>query len=156
VGDRRVRLIEVGPAHTTGDVIVHVPDAGVVFAGDILFHGGHPVVWVGPVANWVAACDRIVELAPEVVVPGHGPIAGLSAVQDMSTYFTYLSAEARVRFDAGLTPMEAARDIDLSDYKGWGEAERVVVNITSLYREYGAAAPGDVATVFGQMAELAI
>jgi hypothetical protein len=103
----------------------------------------------------VAACDRIVELAPEVVVPGHGPLADLSAVRDMSTYLTYLAAEARVRFDAGLTPMEAARDIDLSDYRGWGEAERVVVNITTLYREFGASFPGDVATVFGQMAELA-
>jgi cyclase len=155
VGDGRVRLIEVGPAHTAGDVIVHVPDAEVVFTGDILFHGGHPIVWAGPVGNWVAACDRIVELAPAVVIPGHGPPATLGAVRDMSAYFTYLSAEARVRFDAGLTPMDAARDIDLSDYDGWGEAERVVVNITSLYREFGAEIPADVATVFSQMAELA-
>ncbi|HET6836220.1 MAG TPA: MBL fold metallo-hydrolase [Acidimicrobiales bacterium] len=50
-GDRPVRLIEVGPAHTAGDVIVHVPDAGVVFTGDIVFHGGHPIVWAGPVTN---------------------------------------------------------------------------------------------------------
>ena len=39
---------EVGPAHTGGDVIVHVPDAGVVFAGDILFIGSTPIVWAGP------------------------------------------------------------------------------------------------------------
>ncbi len=58
VGDRRVRLIEVGPAHTGGDVVVHLPDDGVVFTGDILFHGGHPIVWAGPVGNWIAACDR--------------------------------------------------------------------------------------------------
>src|SRR5919106_421446 len=58
IGDRPVHLIEVGPAHTDGDVIVHVPDAGVVFTGDIVFHGGHPIVWAGPVANWIAACDR--------------------------------------------------------------------------------------------------
>jgi cyclase len=51
VGDRRVELIEVGPAHTDGDVIVHVPDAGVVYAGDILFIGGHPIMWTGPVHN---------------------------------------------------------------------------------------------------------
>src|SRR4029453_8626996 len=45
VGDRDVRLIEVGPAHTEGDVIVHVPDAGIVYTGDILFNGGHAIVW---------------------------------------------------------------------------------------------------------------
>jgi glyoxylase-like metal-dependent hydrolase (beta-lactamase superfamily II) len=49
VGGREVRLIEVGPAHTPGDLIVHVPDARVVFAGDILFIGVTPVMWAGPV-----------------------------------------------------------------------------------------------------------
>lgn len=155
VGDRRVDLIDVGPAHTAGDVIVHLPDEGVVFTGDILFHGGHPIVWAGPVSNWVAACDRILALEPDVVVPGHGPLAGRSAVEDMRGYFGYLTSQARVRFEAGMSPMEAARDIDLAQYAGWGESERLVVNITSLYREWGADVPGDVVTIFSQMAELA-
>lgn len=155
VGDRRVDLIDVGPAHTAGDVIVHLPDEGVVFTGDILFHGGHPIVWAGPVSNWVAACDRILALEPDVVVPGHGPLAGRSAVEDMLGYFGYLTSQARVRFEAGMSPMEAARDIDLAQYAGWGESERLVVNITSLYREWGADVPGDVVTIFSQMAELA-
>ena len=80
VGDRAVSLLEVGPAHTAGDTIVHLPGEGVVFTGDILFHGGHPIVWAGPVANWIAACDRILALQPAVVVPGHGPLATVAAV----------------------------------------------------------------------------
>src|SRR5262245_61576200 len=52
VGGRRVELIEVGPAHTAGDTIVVVPDAGTVYTGDILFIGGTPVVWAGPISNW--------------------------------------------------------------------------------------------------------
>ncbi len=95
VGGRRVSLLEVGPAHTAGDVIVHLPDDDVVFTGDILFHGGHPIVWAGPVANWMAACDRIVELEPAVVVPGHGPLATVAAVEDLRGYFALLSVEAR-------------------------------------------------------------
>ncbi len=75
VADRPVTLLEVGPAHTAGDVVVHLPDDGVVFTGDILFHGGHPIVWAGPVANWVAACDRVLGLDASVIVPGHGPLA---------------------------------------------------------------------------------
>ena len=51
VGGREVRLIEVGPAHTPGDLIVHVPDTRVVFAGDILFIGVTPVMWAGPVLD---------------------------------------------------------------------------------------------------------
>ena len=126
VGDRRVRLLEVGPAHTAGDVVVHLPDDGVVFTGDILFHGGHPIVWAGPVGNWIAACDRLLGLGADTVVPGHGPLATPGAVRDLKEYFEYLTVEARQRFDAGLTPLDAARDIDLGPYAGWGDAERVV------------------------------
>src|SRR6516165_3228632 len=143
VGDRRVRLLEVGPAHTAGDVVVHLPDDDVVFTGDILFHGGHPIVWAGPVRNWIAACDRLLDLDAATVVPGHGPLATPGAVRDLKGYFEYLLAEARVRFDAGMTPLDAARDIELGPYAGWGEGERLVVNVQALYRDFGAELPGD-------------
>jgi cyclase len=155
VGGRRVSLLEVGPAHTAGDVIVHLPDEDVVFTGDILFHGGHPIVWEGPVANWMAACDRILELRPTVVVPGHGPLATTAAVEDLRGYFAYLGVEARARFDGGMTALEAARDVDLGPYAGWSEPERLVANIHALYREFGSDAPGDALTLMGEMAELA-
>jgi glyoxylase-like metal-dependent hydrolase (beta-lactamase superfamily II) len=155
VGDRRAHLLEVGPAHTAGDTIVHLPDDGVVFTGDILFHGGHPIVWAGPVANWVAACDRILDLEPSVVVPGHGPLATPAAVADLRDYFEHLTREARPRFDAGMSPLDAARDIDLGPYAGWSEPERVVANVRALYRDFGDGAPGDVLTVMAEMAALA-
>jgi len=155
VGDRRVTLLEVGPAHTGGDVVVHLPDEGIVFTGDILFHGGHPIVWAGPVANWVTACDRVLDLGAAVVVPGHGPLATPAAVADLKGYFEHLTSEARPRHAAGMSALDAARDIDLGPYAGWGEAERVVANVRALYRDFGDDSPGDVLTVMGEMAELA-
>jgi cyclase len=152
VGDRSVSLLEVGPAHTAGDVIAHLPDDDVVFTGDILFHGGHPIVWAGPVANWIAACETILGLHPRVVVPGHGPVATLAAVEDLKGYFELLSREARLRFDDGLTPLEAARDIDLGPYAGWGEPERLVANVRALYRDFGDDGPTDALTMLGDMA----
>jgi cyclase len=127
----------------------------VVFTGDILFHGGHPIVWAGPVGNWIAACDRLLSLEADIFVPGHGPLATPGAVRDLKAYFEYLTVEARQRFDAGLTPLDAARDIDLGPYAAWGDAERVVVNIHALYREFGAEVPSDTLTLFGEMAALA-
>ena len=151
VGDRRVSLLEVGPAHTAGDVVVHLPDDGIVFTGDILFHGGHPIVWAGPVANWIAACDQVLSLDARVVVPGHGPLTDGVAVGALRGYFEWLTAEARARFDAGLSFEDAARDIDLGPYAGWNEAERLPVNVHALYRDFGATLPSDVATLFGAM-----
>jgi len=154
VGDREVRLFEVGPAHTQGDVVVHVPAEGVVFTGDILFVGGHPIVWAGPVANWIAALDRILDLDPQVVVPGHGPVSDAAAVRAERDYLSWLAREARLRFEAGLSPLEAARDL-ASEYAGWTEGERLVVNVAAVYRELDPAAtqPG-VVELFGQMADL--
>ena len=152
VGDRRINVLEVGPAHTAGDVVVHLPDEGVVFTGDILFHGGHPIVWAGPVSNWIAACDRILALEPVVVVPGHGPLAERAAVSDLKGYFEYLTDETRLRFDAGMSAADAARDIDLGPYSGWSEDERVVVNVGCLYREFGAEVAGDAGTLMVHMA----
>jgi glyoxylase-like metal-dependent hydrolase (beta-lactamase superfamily II) len=152
VGDTEVRLIEVGPAHTRGDIIVHLPAQRVVFTGDILFNGGHPIVWAGPVANWIAACERIIDLAPETVVPGHGPVCDTAAVAAERDYFGFVQREAGARAEAGMTPLEAARDIDLGDHAGLGERERFVVNVAAVYRDLGHDAPDDALTLLDQMA----
>jgi glyoxylase-like metal-dependent hydrolase (beta-lactamase superfamily II) len=157
VGDRTVDLHELGPAHTGGDVAVHVPDAGIVFTGDLVFHGGHPIVWAGPVANWVAACDRLLALEPAVVVPGHGPISDRTCVEAMRTYLSWLIEEGTPRLESGLSPMEAAKDLaapGASPYERWSVGERLVANLTALARDLGQAPATDVVTLFGQMAEL--
>ncbi len=156
VGGKAVRLIEVGPAHTGGDVIAHVPGDGVLFTGDILFHGGHPVVWAGPVSNWIAACDRILALDDvATVVPGHGPVTDTSAVAGLKGYFELLTAECRRCLDAGMPLREAVRSVDLGPYRDLGESERLAVNVAALYRDLGADVPNDTVTLFGLMAELA-
>jgi cyclase len=156
VGDREVRLREVGPAHTRGDTLVHLPAERVLYSGDIVFHGGHPIAWAGPVSNWIAACEHILGLDVDVVVPGHGPLADLAAVAELKAYFEYLTGEARRRWQAGMTPLQAARDIALDRYADWGDAERVVVTIATLYRDFSGDESGpDVVASFTQMAELA-
>ena len=155
LGDKEVRLLEVGPAHTRGDVIVHVAADGVVYTGDILFIEGHPIIWSGPIANWVRACERICEMQPEVVVPGHGPLTDLSGVRAMRDYLAMLEREARARFDAGMPVEEAARDIAFDDYASWGDAERIAVNLNTLYREFDPAQPAaSTVDLFTLMAEL--
>ena len=154
-GGRRIELIEVGPAHTAGDTIVHLPDAKMIYTGDILFAWSTPIMWTGPVANWIAACDLIADLKVETIVPGHGPVCGLDAVAALRAYLSYIRDEAWKRFDAGLGPEEAARDIALSDWSNWGDAERIAVNVDTLYREFAHDhAPPNIADLFARMARL--
>ncbi len=148
--------MHVGPAHTPGDALVHVPADKVVFTGDILFIEGHPIMWEGPVGNWIEACERIIAMDVETVVPGHGPITDKKGVTAVRDYLAYTRDEARKRFDAGLGAFDAARDIDMSDYDSWGDGERIVVNVATLYKEFsGETTPNDAAALFGQMAALA-
>ncbi|MEM9174689.1 MAG: MBL fold metallo-hydrolase [Myxococcota bacterium] len=156
IGDRKVELIEVGPAHTAGDVLVHVPSARAIFTGDILFIEGTPIMWEGPVANWIAACDKIAELEPEVIVPGHGPLTDVRGALAVRDYLVYVRDEARTRFDAGLSIRDAAHDIALGDYSAWLDSERIAVNVATLYKEFGWDGPQpDTVEIFGLMAELA-
>jgi cyclase len=154
VGERMLELIEVGPAHTAGDAILHVPDAGVVFTGDILFADATPIMWHGPVSNWLAACARITALRPRLLVPGHGALSDLAALDATCRYLTYVRDEALLRFEAGLDADAAADDIDLSEFDGWGEPERIVVNVETLYREFDPSRPAPPPPVlFVAMAE---
>jgi cyclase len=141
VGAKEVRLIEMGPAHTQGDTIIHVPADRTVFTGDLLFAGGTPVVWAGPIANWLKACDFILKSDVETIVPGHGPISDKSAVKAQRDYLVFVRDEAKKRFDAGLGIEEAAYDIALGPFGQWTDSERIVVNVASLYREFRGAPP---------------
>ena len=155
VGDKIVELIEVGPAHTNGDVLVHVPSDKVVFTGDILFIEGHPILWAGPVKNWINACDRIISMEVDFVVPGHGPVTDNRGVKAVRDYLAYIDTESRKRFESGMSALEAAKEIDLDLFSTWGDGERIAVNVNSLYREYkGEEKREEITLLFQQMAEL--
>ena len=160
VGGRTVQLIEVGPAHTNGDTIAYVPDAKTVYTGDILFIGGTPIVWAGPLSNWVAACDLMLGMDIETVVPGHGPLtdkAGVAAVRD---YLAFVDGAAIARHASGMDAWDASREIAKEigareEFSGWGEFGRIAVNVDTAYRsfDHSHVAP-NVVEQFRRMAEL--
>jgi glyoxylase-like metal-dependent hydrolase (beta-lactamase superfamily II) len=164
VGGRSVELIEVGPAHTAGDTIAYVADAKTVFTGDILFIGGAPIVWAGPLENWIAACDLISALDVETVVPGHGPLTNKTGVAQVRDYLSYVLQQARTRFESGLDAFDAARDIgremlgnpksqfaDLTDYG------RICVNVDTAYRSFNPLHKSpDVVEQFRRMANFEV
>ncbi|HEY7739395.1 MAG TPA: MBL fold metallo-hydrolase [Steroidobacteraceae bacterium] len=155
VGDKAVELHRLGPAHTAGDVLVWVPHDRSVFTGDLLFIDVTPIMWAGPVGNWLAACDRILALGAENIVPGHGPMTDAAGVRRLQEYLRWVDREARQRFDSGLALDEAILDIAPGVYRHWLDAERLAVNVASLYREYAGDTSGpDVVAMFGLMAKL--
>jgi cyclase len=153
-----VHLIYVGPAHQVGDVIVHVPSEGVLFAGDLLFNQSTPMGWVGSYQEFSDALDRIIDLDPATIVPGHGPVCGIEAVRDEQAYFQHVLDESRKCFDQGLTSKQAAERINLDRYGEWKAPARLVINVERAYREFRGEqtdAPWDLPKIFDGMYHLA-
>lgn len=151
VGGRRVELIQVGPAHTPGDLIVHIPDERIVFAGDLLFVGVTPIMWVGPLENWLAGLDRIIELGPRAVVPGHGPVTDLDGVRTMRSYWEFVARSVR----EGQRAPGILRGLP-QPFAGWDNPERIAVNAAIAARGGGPRVPERVRMrLLGEMGELA-
>lgn len=135
IGVRDIDLIEVGPAHTNGDMLVHVPDAGIVYTGDVLFVDSTPIVWSGPMSRCIDACAVILRLEPEIVVPGHGQIVTRTAVVKCRDYYEFIYDYATSQHRAGNTPRDAYEQVDLGPYAEWPHASRSYQNIYAVYKE---------------------
>lgn len=154
VGGVEVRVIHPGPAHTIGDSIVHLPEQGIVFTGDLVFQGGTPFVPMGSLRGSLRALDLLRSLDATVVVPGHGPITDPSAYDATESYLRYVTELARTAHAEGLSPLEAARGADLGEFAELRESERLVANLHRAYAELDGlpeGSPLDVGTVFADM-----
>jgi glyoxylase-like metal-dependent hydrolase (beta-lactamase superfamily II) len=151
VGSKEVRLIQVGPAHTRGDTIVYVPEDRVVFTGDILFMGSHPIMWEGPVENWIRACDVLLDLEVDTVVPGHGPLTSKSGVSETRDYWVRLDQAVRAGRAAGASAQDVAMSLVAGDVRA--ERERMIVNVDTVWRSVsGEGADPDPLAVLARMA----
>ena len=140
IGGRTVQLLEVGPMHTQGDVLVYVPDAKTLYAGDALFVGVTPVLWAGPLEHWIAALDEILQMDIDTIVPGHGAITDKEGVRQLRDYWTFLDEAVGQRYERGMSAKNAAYDIACSSvftaspFAQWDSPERMMVNVHTLYR----------------------
>ncbi|KIF73749.1 beta-lactamase [Streptomyces sp. 150FB] len=157
VGDIEVRLIHPGIGHTIGDTVVHLPDRGIVFTGDLIFQGGTPFVPMGSLRGSLRALELLRSLDASVVVPGHGPITDPSAYDATERYLLHVSALAADGHAKGLSPLEVALRADLGEFGALRESERLVANVRRAYAELDGlpeGSPLDAALVFTEMAKM--
>lgn len=152
LGGHQVELMHPGyAAHTEGDLVAFVRDVGVLFTGDLIFHGLTPLVFAGSVSGARAALRWIAELAPAVLVPGHGPLVTRSELDGVlaehEAYLGLVQELADAGLAAGKAPLEVAESADLGRFASWADAERLVLN---LHRAFADASGGalDVLAAF--------
>jgi len=108
LGGRKVELSTHGLAHTRGDQVVYLPDAGILFVGDLAEERIFPIFpWFPPddadldAANWARVLTLLAEMRPEIVVPGHGAVGGVEILDTVRHYISDLGARVASHRAAG-------------------------------------------------------
>ena len=135
VDDLKLELHFMGPAHTTNDVVVWLPERKLLFTGDLVFNQGTPFVAMGSIAGSLVALDRLREFGAETIVPGHGSVCGPDVMDGIGDYLRFIQDTAKAAFDSGLTPLQAAQQTVLGRFAGWHDTERIAGNLHRAYSE---------------------
>ncbi|AZM56385.1 MBL fold metallo-hydrolase [Streptomyces sp. WAC 01529] len=136
-GGQQAELLHFGPAHTTGDVVVWLPERGILYTGDLTFSGVTPFVFMGSVRGSLQVLGKLKALGAERIVSGHGPIADARVIEENVEYLRWVQQLARDGATAGWEPLEAALRADLGPFSHWPEPERLVGNLHRAYAELG-------------------
>ena len=135
-GDLEVQVISNAPAHTFGDVMVYLPQHRILFAADIAFYYVTPAGQSGHITKWIEAIDRINKMDVDVIVPGHGPVGTKKELAETRAYLELMATEVRKRHRSGMSPGQAAADINMGRFENWTNPERNAWNAVRLYAEF--------------------
>lgn len=146
LGGRTVRLRPTGRGHTRGDQVVEVPDAGVLFTGDLAETGQFAIFpWFPPYdtdvsgVGWLAVLDRLAATAPRTVVPGHGDVGGPEVLTDVRDYLRELREETWRRRDSAMKETEILAEVRallLERHPGWTGREWIDRGVSCLCAEH--------------------
>lgn len=153
IGGILAELIRLGPAHTSDDTVVWLPEQSVLFTGDLVMSGVTPFCPMGSLSGSLEAIDQLRALGARTIVTGHGPVAGPEVFDTAVDYLRWVQRLAADGLAAGLTPVEVAAETDLGRFGELLDSERLVPN---LYRGYAEAVGAigdvlDIGEVFGEM-----
>jgi glyoxylase-like metal-dependent hydrolase (beta-lactamase superfamily II) len=137
LGNRRVVLRE-SPAHTRGDQIVHLPDDGIVFTGDLVENAFFPIFADADskAGLWMDVLKTIESLRPAIVVPGHGAVGGTGIVRSVSGYMEFVRGQV-----AGLSPESDEDEVDRlvavvkAHFPTWDNDKWIVFAVRTFFAE---------------------
>lgn len=120
-----------------------------------MFNGGTPFALQGSVVGWLRVIDELAKLDAETWVPGHGPVSNGEEIAVVKGYLQLVRDTAAAGLAAGITPLEASREMDLGEYAELTDGERLVGNMHRAYADLtdpdNLAKPIDLVAAIGDM-----
>ena len=119
LGSTVVQLLHFGQAHTPGDMVVWLPQQKIIYTGDIVYTERLlGVLTISHSGNWVQVFDKLAQLDPKTIIPGHGHPTNLErARKETRDYLVYLREAVGKSLDSGDTLQDAVDKIDQSGFK---------------------------------------
>ncbi|HJT78608.1 MAG TPA: NAD(P)-dependent oxidoreductase [Gemmataceae bacterium] len=149
-GKQRVEFLFLGHAHTIGDAFAYLPRQKILCTGDACVNGPYNYMGHSDSASWVRTLERAQQLDVDLVLPGHGFLAGKDLLEKQKRYFVELRHQVRAGIDAGKDLEEIAKGIDMPWYKEWTSVTPSGENVKFVYDEMtGRVAPWNLAEEFG-------
>jgi glyoxylase-like metal-dependent hydrolase (beta-lactamase superfamily II) len=139
LGGKVVELHEVGPAHTRGDQLIHLPGEGVLFAGDLVENAFFPIL-PDPDAQgeeWLDVLGTMNGLAPGIVVGGHGAVGGPELIDAFRVYLEEVRDRTAALESEGAEPAAIVATIEgemFARHEGWGNQEWVKSAVESFQK----------------------
>ena len=136
LGKREV-VLSTMPGHTGGDVLAYVPDANVVFMGDLGWSRTLPNLVDATVNDWVPTLDKVIaQYGTAKFVPGHGGVAEVAGIRDFRDYLDDLRSRVKQGIADGLTVDQAKEKLTLPEkYKSFAFQNFATPNVEDMYKE---------------------
>lgn len=130
-----IKIIDMGSCHSNSDSIVFLEKEKIIFASDLLFIGGTPIAWSGPIKRMIAALDKLIAIDADTYVPGHGPVTDKKGVTKVKEYFEFIYDQGKPRLEKNMSLVTAALDIDLGEFNTLIDKERLIINLHCIQKE---------------------
>ncbi len=136
LGKRTVILTNMDKGHTDGDTLIFVPEAGVLFASDLLYVNSVGYMGEGYMQEWVLALEFMERLGAKQIIPGFGPVCTTSEISHFKNYFKSFLTAVIARIEAGDSLEQAQRAISLPEYRGYAGYDQLLKqNIARAYQD---------------------
>ena len=144
-GKQRVEFLFMGHAHTAGDAVAWLPKHGILCTGDACVNGAYNFMGHADSGSWVKALEKMADLKPKMVCPGHGPVAGADLIQKQKRYFVDLREEVGKGVKQSQDLKSLQESIKFPWYEQWTGVPVKPDNIEHVYKEItGMVVPHDL------------
>jgi len=135
-GKTSIVVMDTGPGHSSGDLIVYLPKEGILFASDLLFNDAVGYMGDASIHEWGESLELLEKLAPLKVVPGVGKVDDAMAITRFRKFYRAFMTEIIRNVEKGNTLGQTRKEFSLEQYKNLpGYKSFIDVNLERAYRQ---------------------